>query len=320
MATLSANLKQVYLAYGETGYSTMDDWGEVAVYNFDIIEDALTERSAITVTTADVILTDAQHQSLYLDLSGTLTGNRSIIVKADQKGFWFVNNDTSGAYTITVEPSGGTGVTVTQGGAAIVYSTGTEVRMVVSQIDESVFVSLVGAQEVTNKDFEADTTRFFDATNDTKKFKFLGDLITAGQTRNLKAPDASGTLALTTSTEHTDPTLIDAIFQGGIQQTVVTANTGTSYNIDFDAASVYNLTLTGNCVFTASTVVAGKIGFIVLNQDGTGSRTVTFPAAFAFPSNTAPTISPTASKSDLIAVLGVGTKWVAWLPGQLYTL
>jgi hypothetical protein len=125
MASLTTALKLMNLVYGESGAYGYTNWGDLTDANHDIIENALTGQSAITVTTADVTLTDTQHVSLHLNLSGLLTGNRSIILKASQPGMWFVSNGTTGSYTVTVKPSGGTGVVVDQGKKAVIYSDGT---------------------------------------------------------------------------------------------------------------------------------------------------------------------------------------------------
>lgn len=124
MATLSADLKLVLLALGEEGYGAFTNYGDVENANWEIVEDKLGGQSAISVTTTDVTLTDAQQQTLRLVLSGALTGNRSVLLKSGQKGVFAVSNGTSGAFTVTVKPDGGTGVVVEQGKRALIYSDG----------------------------------------------------------------------------------------------------------------------------------------------------------------------------------------------------
>lgn len=124
MASLSANLKLMNLIYGEQAAYGYTNYGDLYDANLEFIEDALTEGSDITVTTADITLDDDQQRSLHLNLSGALTGNRNIVLKATQKGFWFVTNGTSGAYTITIKPSAGSGFVLDQGKRAWVYSDG----------------------------------------------------------------------------------------------------------------------------------------------------------------------------------------------------
>lgn len=59
--------------------------------------------------------------------TGILTGNRSVIVPATVQQYW-VDNQTTGSYTLTIEPSGGgTGFIIAQGERAILYCDGTDV-------------------------------------------------------------------------------------------------------------------------------------------------------------------------------------------------
>jgi hypothetical protein len=81
---------------------------------------------AKTITTADVTLTAAEARNQIVHLSGTLTGNRNLIVPAEP-GIWIVRNATGGAFTVTVKTSGGSGIVVAQGTTAMVYSDGTNV-------------------------------------------------------------------------------------------------------------------------------------------------------------------------------------------------
>jgi len=49
-----------------------------------------------------------------------------------------------------------------------------------------------------------------------------------------------------------------------------------------------------------SNAVAGQSGAIAITQDSTGSRTLSFHSTWKFPSGTAPTLTTTASKTDLL--------------------
>jgi hypothetical protein len=60
------------------------------------------------------------------DFIGALTGNRDIEVPATVQQYWVTNN-TTGSYDLSVTASGGLGVIVPQGGAAILYCNGTDV-------------------------------------------------------------------------------------------------------------------------------------------------------------------------------------------------
>lgn len=63
--------------------------------------------------------------------------------------------------------------------------------------------------------------------------------------------------------------------------------------------SVSRITLTANCTLTFPTATAGTSFTLALTQDGTGGRTVTWPASVKWPSGVAPTASAGAGKVDL---------------------
>ena len=60
----------------------------------------------------------------------------------------------------------------------------------------------------------------------------------------------------------------------------------------------------------ASGGVAGQFVSLLIIQDGTGSRTVTFNAAYEFKDDTAPTLTTTANKGDLFVYRYNGSKFL----------
>ena len=133
---------------------------------------------------------------------------------------------------------------------------------------------------------------------------------------------ASNTLtdvaSLTATQTLTNKTIEAGTFTNGYTEEVATANTSTAYTIDLANGSVQILTLTGNCTFTFPTATAGKGFTLLLKQDGTGSRTVTWPSSVKWPASTAPTITSTASKGDKYVFVGDGTYWWGSNAGQNY--
>ena len=81
---------------------------------------------AITVTTADVTVTQLQSAFPVIVVSGTLTGARNLIFPAIV-GEWIVQNNTTGSYTLTAKTASGTGVTLTQGQSTYIYGDGTNI-------------------------------------------------------------------------------------------------------------------------------------------------------------------------------------------------
>ena len=169
------------------------------------------------------------------------------------------------------------------------------------------FVTLTGAQTLTNKTLTSPVIN--SPTGIVKGDVGLGNVDnTSDATKN----SATATL--------TNKTIEAGVFTNGYTEEVATANTGTAYTIDLANGSVQILTLTGNCTFTFPAATAGRSFIMILKQDGTGSRTVTWPAAVKWPAGTAPTITSTASKADKYIFTADGTNWIGSNAGQNYTL
>jgi hypothetical protein len=130
------------------------------------------------------------------------------------------------------------------------------------------------------------------------------------------AAGATGTtstnLVFSTTPTLTNPTVTN------YTETLYTANTSTAITVDLANGTVQKLTLTGNATITMPTATAGKSFVIILAQDGTGSRTVTW-STVVWPSGTAPTITSTASKKDIYSFFADGTSWYGTTIGQNYT-
>jgi hypothetical protein len=95
---------------------------------------------SITVTTANVTVTQLQSAYPILVISGALTGARSLILPA-VVGQWIIQNNTTGAFTLTVKTAAGTGVVATQGQSTYLYGDGTNIY----------FASSVGVQSFNTR-------------------------------------------------------------------------------------------------------------------------------------------------------------------------
>lgn len=145
------------------------------------------------------------------------------------------------------------------------------------------------------------------------------DTLTAN--RAITIPDATTTLVGTDTTQTlSNKTIASGVFTGPYTEGVLTANTGTAYTIDLANGTIQFLTLTGNCTFTFPTAIDGRSFILLLRQDATGSRTVTWPAVVRWPGGTAPTITSTASRMDKYVFTAENSVWLGSNAGQNYTI
>ena len=147
------------------------------------------------------------------------------------------------------------------------------------------------------------------------------DTVTGGA---IVTADASGQLTLQTAGTNALSLVAGAVINPTVTnytETLVTANTGTAYTINITNGTVQYLTLTGNCTYTFPTPVAGKSFMLIQRQDGTGGRTVTWPATVDWPGATAPTLTSTANRVDKFVFTAIdGSNWLGSNAGQNYTV
>src|SRR6056300_96686 len=127
----SANLKLTVQATGENSGT----WGQITNTNLLILEQAIGGYSAITVNaTTGATLTYSNGalsngKDAVIKLTGTITGNIDVVIPDSVEKTYIIENGTSGAFTVTVKTTSGTGVTwaATDKGTKMVYSDGTNV-------------------------------------------------------------------------------------------------------------------------------------------------------------------------------------------------
>lgn len=98
-------------------------------------------------------------------------------------------------------------------------------------------------------------------------------------------------------------------------------NTGSSYTINLNNGNVFNLILNSACSFTFSnpTGSGATCSFtLILTQDATGSRTVSWPAEVNWASGTAPTLTTTAGAIDVLNFFTYdgGATWYGFVAAQ----
>lgn len=208
--------------------------------------------------------------------------------------------------TVTVA-SGGRG---SDGTSAVTHNTGAVVRFCITALDldeANSHVSNTQASPHPQYLLEADLP---------------GELTTFGDDYLLKA---GGTLTgpLTTVDIDMDGNdLIDAVVTNAVDK-VATANATGAVTIDAANGGTHILTLTGNVSsITISNLATGGSLDIVLIQDGTGGRTIAWPAAWYWPTSEAAATAglvTTANATAFLSLKRAGSLYYAFLSGNLTT-
>jgi hypothetical protein len=102
-------------------------WGDTADDNFGIFETAIARFLSIATTGGTTVLTSSQNRYPIIRVTGILVSNATIQVRTAEKNWTFINA-TTGAYTVTVKTSAGTGKTIPRGLAVRLYCDGTNVE------------------------------------------------------------------------------------------------------------------------------------------------------------------------------------------------
>ena len=100
---------------------------------------------------SDVTLTDADEndeaKNAIIKLTGTLTGNINVIVPTKAR-VYLLTNATTGAFTITVKTSGGSGVVIAQAMSYFLYCDGTDVVNAISSAAMAASETVAGIVEL----------------------------------------------------------------------------------------------------------------------------------------------------------------------------
>jgi len=269
-STYSTNLKLELIGTGDQSGT----WGATTNTNLgSLIEEAIagyvtqavTDGAATVLTIPDG--TSSNGRNYVIELTGTLSANRTVEVPAVDKPYIFFNN-TSGGYSVTVKVSGQTGVTIANGKKAIVYTNSTDVIEVVNAP-----VSEAGTQTLTNKTINGSNNT---VTNISLTSGVTGTLPTANGGTNLTSFTANGAVYASSTSALTTGTLPTA--SGGTALTSFTAN-GAMYASSTTALTTGTLPVAsgGTGITSFGTGVATALG-----QNVTGSGSIALSASPTF--------------------------------------
>lgn len=113
---------------------------------------------------------------------------------------------------------------------------------------------------------------------------------------------AGATTDLLTVSTSTNLTGLKVLANGSYYSMAISSTTiaTAAFTVDLSKGNVQSYVLGTTTTLTINNIKAGLRGILNLQQDSTGSRAVTWPSSFHWPAGTAPTLTSSANKVDVI--------------------
>lgn len=314
MATYVNNLRLKEIATGDESGT----WGTSTNTNLELIGEALGIGTEAITTNADTHATTVADgtadagRAFYLKYTGTLDSACTITIGPNtMKRVQIIENATSGSQNIIISQGSGANVTIGNGEVAVVQLDGAGSGAAVLDVftDLAVTDSLsINGTTLTIGDATAEDTKIVFDGNAQDYYVGLDD---SADDLVIGLGSAVGTTPGISIDENqfvTMPKKVTASTSANISQVAITSSSNAVAWDARAAANAYHVT-TENTTFSApSNAVEGAIISVEIAQGGT-ARTIAWNTVFEFAASTAPTITATANKTDILAFRYNGSVW-----------
>ena len=314
MATYVNNLRLKEIATGDESGT----WGTSTNTNLELIGEALGIGTEAITTNADTHTTTVADGSadagraMYLKYTGTLESACTIKTGPNtMKRVQIIENATSGSQNIIISQGSGANVTIANGKVAIVQldgaGAGAAVLDVLTDLQLSDSLTLNGptltigdaTAEDTKIVFDGNAQDYYVGLDDSSDDLVIGLGSTVGTTPSISIDEDQFV---------TMPKKVTASTSANISQVAITSSSNAVAWDARAAANAYHVT-TENTTFSApSNAVEGAIISVEIAQGGT-ARTIAWNTVFEFAASTAPTITATANKTDILSFRYNGSVW-----------
>jgi len=321
-------------------------WGGYTNTNLEILEQiagGYTTQAVADGTTTALAVADGSTgatiatSTIKMTSSGALTGASGLSVPDDITGMkYLVLNSTTGGQDITFKTAGGTGVTWSSTDARLLWHDGTNIvdsgfgTGITALVDDTT-PQLGGDLDVNGNDIVstsnadisiipngsgdvnlgADAVQLGDLNADaTLTTQGTGDMIlntnNGTNAGNITLADgANGDISFTNNGSG------NVVFNDAAYAPETSLTDAATITWDVQAMPITKVTLTDNRIVGLPTNgQAGQFISLLVIQDVTGSRTLTWNAVFEFPLEAAPTLTTTASLGDLFVFRYHNSKWL----------
>ena len=292
-STYSTNLRLTKQADGENP----NTWGEILNEGvISLVDSAIAGYTSVCIgANSSVDLTNNQGsgdqaRSAILEFKGTIGGTHDTINVhiPNTSKLYVVKNSityTDSTDSLVLKVAGNTGVTIASGTVGLYVTNGVTVQAV----EKTNLSSLTVTGAAT---FESTVTVSGDGTFKTN-VSVSGNMNIGGTVTVAGAAQFASTVTVSGKGK----------FMTGALTPIITLTDAVCVANDLTTGNVFYVTLAGNRTLkapTETTTNIGAIGQIFIQQDGTGSRTLSYNTVFQFPSASVPTLSTSANAVDTL--------------------
>ncbi len=297
-------------------------WGTKINLNLDLLDKKLTQKGTVDLQAAlgggsgPVVLTSSQQQFSVLEFTGTLSAAVAVETSAGAAGHWIVLDSTVGGQTVTLRPTGGSGVDLTAGQYAQVFSDGTNIVETGSTsggatlADGSVTTAKLATDAVstvkiaanavtTAKIADGNVTALKLATDAVTTAKIVDDAVTGAK---IAANTISGTEL------SADLTLADVTLTG-----IATPSLNTSTTWDVSAKQTCSVTASGSTTVTLTNTSGLSVGtpLTLIVADASGASLTLAGPTFKNKDGTAPVLNGTAGETMIVSMVVIASNTIA---------
>jgi len=297
-------------------------WGTKINLNLDVLDKKLTQKVSIDLEVAlgggsgPIALSTSQQQFSVLEFTGTLSGAVAVETSAGAAGHWVVLDSTVGGQTVTLRPTGGSGVDLTAGQYAQVFSDGTNIVETgaasggATIADGSVTTAKLATDAVatvkiadnavtTAKIADANVTALKLATDSVTTLKIVDDAIIGDK---IAANTISGTKL------SADLTLADVTLTGIATPSL---NTSTTWNVSLKQTC--SVTASGSTTVALTNFSGLAVGtpLTLIVADASGASLALSGPTFKHRDGTAPALNGTPNETMIVSMIVIASNTLA---------
>jgi hypothetical protein len=255
-------------------------WGSVLNSEvFSLADQAIAGYTSVSVDVSGAIILSVEDGAVsrgrnkIIELKGALASAKVLQIPSASREY-LVKNSTSGSFAVTFKCNGGSGSTVTQGEASLLYCDGASVRSTYGNVaGRTVGVCAANIPDTSLADLRYD--------------QLSVDQTITGSKIHTSLVESNSSIKVSSGRAYAVPhSVLDAA----------------SVILSMDESNTFFVTLAGNRTLGFPLKgKAGQSGLIYVYQDGTGSRTLSYVSCWKFSGGTAPTATTAGNSCDIIS-------------------